>query len=101
VQQAPVKQGDNADEKQAKIDKMESMDKARLETMGYRVLAAIGMGTANADYSDLKDSNWHGTSTSIQYSILTNSGEHAKVVVEHHGNIQKITPTVHNPVLLR
>jgi hypothetical protein len=97
VVQPTVKKGDTPAEKQAKIDKLEGTDKARLESMGYKVLAAIGMGTANSDFTDLKDNGWHGNSTAIQYSILLNSGQHAKVVVEHHNFV----PTVHNPVLLQ
>lgn len=97
VAQPAVKKGDTPEEKQAKINKLEATDKARLETMGYKVLAAIGMGTCNADGTDLKDSGWHGNSTSIQYSILENDGTHAKVCVEHHNFV----PTVRNPVPLR
>lgn len=97
TQQPAVKKGDTADEKQAKIDKMVSSDRARMGTMGYQVLAQIGMGTANADFTDLKDASWHGNSTSFQYSVLLNSGQHAKVIVEHHNFV----PTVHNPVLLQ
>lgn len=95
--QPAAHKGDTPDEKQAKINKLESTDKARLETMGYKVLSAIGMGTCNADGTDLKDNGWHGNSTSIQYSILLNSGDHAKVCVEHHNFV----PTVRNPVLLK
>jgi hypothetical protein len=97
VQQPVAHKGDTPEEKQAKIDKMVASDRARMGTMGYQVLAQIGMGTANADFTDLKDAGWHGNSTSFQYSILLNSGQHAKVVVEHHN----FAPTVHNPVLLQ
>jgi cytoskeletal protein RodZ len=88
---------DTPAEKQAKIDKLEGTDKARLESMGYKVKAAIGMGTCNADGTDLTNSGWHGNSTSIQYSITLNDGENAKVCVEHHNFV----PTVRNPVVLK
>lgn len=97
VAQPAAHKGDTPEEKQAKIDKLEGTDVARMKSMGYDVKAAIGMGHCNADYTDLKDNGWHGNSTDIMYSVVLNSGQHAKVCVEHHNFV----PTVHNPVLLK
>lgn len=79
---------DGADEKAAKLAKMETGDRQVLQAMGYTADARIGMGRCGAD-GNADGSGYHGVSTAIEYDVQK-GGQHFQVCVAHKGGV----PTV-------
>lgn len=82
---APIKRGDNADEKAAKLAMLTSADQQLLQSRGFTVQNQQGSFGRDCNSNGTTDgSGWHGVGTSLSYKV-SRSGQTGDICVAHSG----------------